>query len=122
MAGEERRPSTVMPVSPFIEVTDAASTSLQADAESKAQPEPEKRTPSPEIPAAGDVLPRKHRIRTLTETQYADTEVEELMAMLRETESLEEQGDILQYLVSSLSEKSIWRYFIKNLELHFHNW
>ncbi|XP_074109095.1 putative phosphorylase b kinase regulatory subunit alpha isoform X2 [Cotesia typhae] len=101
MAGEERRPSTVMPVSPFIEVTDAASTSLQADAESKAQPEPEKRTPSPEIPAAGDVLSRKHRIRTLTETQYADTEVEELMAMLRETESLEEQGDILQYLVDT---------------------
>ncbi|XP_044592197.1 probable phosphorylase b kinase regulatory subunit alpha isoform X6 [Cotesia glomerata] len=94
---EDRRPSTVMPVSPFIEVTDTASTSLQADAESK----PEKRTPSPEMPATGDVPPRKHRIRTLTETQYADTEVEELMAMLRETESLEEQGDILQYLVDT---------------------
>ena len=37
-----------------------------------------------------------------SETQYADTEVEELMAMLRETESLEEQGDILQYLASIL--------------------
>ncbi|XP_044730316.1 probable phosphorylase b kinase regulatory subunit alpha isoform X2 [Chrysoperla carnea] len=33
--------------------------------------------------------------------QYADTEVEELFAMLRESESLEEQGDILQYLVDT---------------------
>ncbi|KMQ92426.1 putative phosphorylase b kinase regulatory subunit alpha-like isoform 3 protein [Lasius niger] len=33
--------------------------------------------------------------------QYAETEVEELLSMLRETESLEEQGDILQYLVDS---------------------
>ncbi|XP_055682878.1 probable phosphorylase b kinase regulatory subunit alpha isoform X3 [Lutzomyia longipalpis] len=32
---------------------------------------------------------------------FADTEVEELLAMLRETESLEEQGDILQYLVDT---------------------
>jgi hypothetical protein len=34
-------------------------------------------------------------------TQYADTEVEELLTMLRETEHLEEQGDILQYLVDT---------------------
>jgi hypothetical protein len=34
-------------------------------------------------------------------TQYADTEVEELLAMFRETEHLEEQGDILQYLVDT---------------------
>lgn len=36
-----------------------------------------------------------------SETQYADTEVEELLTMLRESEHLEEQGDILQYLVDS---------------------
>lgn len=35
------------------------------------------------------------------ETNFADTEVEELIAMLRETENLEEQGDILQYLVDT---------------------
>lgn len=41
------------------------------------------------------------RHRTAPEIQYADTEVEELFAMLRESESLDEQGDILQYLVDS---------------------
>ncbi|XP_016904316.1 probable phosphorylase b kinase regulatory subunit alpha isoform X4 [Apis cerana] len=45
--------------------------------------------------------PKLHRHRGINETQYADTEVEELLTMLRETESLEEQGDILQYLVDS---------------------
>lgn len=41
------------------------------------------------------------RNRTSTENNFADTEVEELIAMLRETENLEEQGDILQYLVDT---------------------
>lgn len=40
---------------------------------------------------------QRHR----TDTNFADTEVEELIAMLRETENLEEQGDILQYLVDT---------------------
>lgn len=35
------------------------------------------------------------------DTNFAETEVEELIAMLRETENLEEQGDILQYLVDN---------------------
>ncbi|XP_034100178.1 probable phosphorylase b kinase regulatory subunit alpha isoform X2 [Drosophila albomicans] len=43
------------------------------------------------------ILIQRHR----AETNFADTEVEELIAMLRETESLEEQGDILQYLVDT---------------------
>ncbi|XP_055383024.1 probable phosphorylase b kinase regulatory subunit alpha isoform X3 [Condylostylus longicornis] len=43
------------------------------------------------------ILIQRHRI----ETNFADTEVEELIAMLRETENLEEQGDILQYLVDT---------------------
>lgn len=38
---------------------------------------------------------------TAEATQYADTEVEELLTMLRESEHLEEQGDILQYLVDT---------------------
>lgn len=36
-----------------------------------------------------------------TDTNFENTEVEELIAMLRETENLEEQGDILQYLVDT---------------------
>lgn len=43
------------------------------------------------------ILIQRHR----PETNFADTEVAELIAMLRETEQLEEQGDILQYLVDT---------------------
>lgn len=39
--------------------------------------------------------------RLASDTQYADTEVEELLAMLKDTDSLEEEGDILQYLADS---------------------
>lgn len=45
--------------------------------------------------------PSSSRIRSNNETNFAETEVEELIAMLRETESPEEQGDILQYLVDT---------------------
>jgi phosphorylase kinase alpha/beta subunit len=41
------------------------------------------------------------RHRGANEPNYENTEVEELIAMLRETENLEEQGDILQYLVDT---------------------
>ncbi|XP_067642160.1 probable phosphorylase b kinase regulatory subunit alpha isoform X6 [Eurosta solidaginis] len=50
-----------------------------------------------EIQAIPKILIQRHR----TDTNFADTEVEELIAMLRETENLEEQGDILQYLVDT---------------------
>lgn len=43
-------------------------------------------------------LPSRHR--GVAET-FENTEVEELIAMLRETENLEDQGDILQYLVDT---------------------
>lgn len=43
-------------------------------------------------------LPTRHR--GVAET-FENTEVEELIAMLRETENLEDQGDILQYLVDT---------------------
>ncbi|XP_032668079.1 probable phosphorylase b kinase regulatory subunit alpha isoform X4 [Odontomachus brunneus] len=94
MAGEDRRPSLI--TNPFIEVTD---TTLSPSA---TQPMTIDRTPSP----TEELLPWKNspkvsRHRTVSETQYAETEVEELLSMLRETESLEEQGDILQYLVDS---------------------
>ncbi|KRT82242.1 glycoside hydrolase, partial [Oryctes borbonicus] len=64
------------------------------------------RSPSPEVPHKAPVDYNNssgggNRHRTNIETQYADTEVEELFAMLRESDSLEEQGDILQYLVDS---------------------
>lgn len=94
MAGEDRRPSAILNTNPFIEVTDTTLTS-------NPPPPATDRTPSP----TDDILswtnsPKLHRPRGMGETQYADTEVEELLSMLRETESLEEQGDILQYLVS----------------------
>ncbi|KAK4887210.1 hypothetical protein RN001_003481 [Aquatica leii] len=41
------------------------------------------------------------RHKNNSEATYADTEVDELFAMLRESEILDEQGDILQYLVDS---------------------
>lgn len=41
------------------------------------------------------------RHRTPTESNYENQEVEELIAILRETDNLEEQGDILQYLVDT---------------------
>ncbi|XP_069355345.1 probable phosphorylase b kinase regulatory subunit alpha isoform X6 [Maniola hyperantus] len=44
------------------------------------------------------------RNRTISESQslaYAEQETDELIAMLRETENLDEQGDILQYLVDT---------------------
>lgn len=44
------------------------------------------------------VLPKILIQRHRPETNFADTEVAELIAMLRETEQLDEQGDILQYL------------------------
>lgn len=51
------------------------------------------------------IVPRIHvnvtRHRPTTDQNFEDTEVEELIAMLRETENLEEQGDILQYLVDT---------------------
>ncbi|KAJ8984957.1 hypothetical protein NQ317_007827 [Molorchus minor] len=58
------------------------------------------RTPSPEQKQYAEKLKRE-RHRSQNETQYADTEVDELFAMLRESESLDEQGDILQYLVDT---------------------
>lgn len=39
--------------------------------------------------------------RTQSDSQFENTEMEELLSMLRETESLEEQGDIIHYLVFS---------------------
>ncbi|CAL7948194.1 unnamed protein product [Xylocopa violacea] len=95
MAGEDRRPS-ILNTNPFIEVTDTTLTT------NPAQSVPADQTPSP----TDELLswtnsPKLHRSRAIGETQYAETEVEELLTMLRETESLEEQGDILQYLVDS---------------------
>ncbi|XP_052865199.1 probable phosphorylase b kinase regulatory subunit alpha isoform X1 [Anopheles cruzii] len=56
--------------------------------------------------SATAAMPKIHiqplpRHRPTTETNFENTEVEELIAMLRETESLEEQGDILQHLVDT---------------------
>ncbi|KAM0733482.1 putative phosphorylase b kinase regulatory subunit alpha [Formica fusca] len=65
------------------------------------QPMTVERTPSPTDELLAWRNSSKTKYKTTSETQYAETEVEELLSMLRETESLEEQGDILQYLVDS---------------------
>lgn len=94
MAGEDRRHSTILIANPFIEVTD---TTLSLNS---TQPVTIERTPSPTDELLLWKNSPKTKYRTTSETQYAETEVEELLSMLRETESLEEQGDILQYIVS----------------------
>lgn len=97
MSGEERRPSTISLNHPYIEVTDTTSP-MPSPSSVPMRPD---RTPSPiEEPMPWRNSPKPHRHRVTSETQYADTEVEELLTMLREADSLEEQGDILQYLVS----------------------
>ncbi|CAH2979538.1 unnamed protein product [Chilo suppressalis] len=59
------------------------------------------KTPSP--PKEEAVVNKVTRPRTTSESQtmYAEQETDELIAMLRETENLDEQGDILQYLVDT---------------------
>ena len=52
------------------------------------------------MPRANIPVIVRHRA-TSEANNFADTEVDELIAMLRETENLEEQGDILQYLVDT---------------------
>lgn len=54
---------------------------------------------SPLVPRIQINATRPHR--SPAEQNFENTEVEELIAMLRETENLEEQGDILQYLVDT---------------------
>nr|CAD7202451.1 unnamed protein product [Timema douglasi] len=84
---DDRRPSLVLPSQVLTDIDPLARLSA--------------RSPSPE-----DTMPlwkqgNSSRQRHTSETQYATTEVEELLGMLRETEQLEEQGDILQYLVDT---------------------
>uniref|UniRef100_A0A336MSQ2 Phosphorylase b kinase regulatory subunit n=1 Tax=Culicoides sonorensis TaxID=179676 RepID=A0A336MSQ2_CULSO len=61
--------------------------------------------PESKISITDNEIPRIHihatRHRPTTDQNFEETEVEELIAMLRETENLEEQGDILQYLVDT---------------------
>ncbi|XP_049865152.1 probable phosphorylase b kinase regulatory subunit alpha isoform X1 [Pectinophora gossypiella] len=64
------------------------------------------KTPSPpkEEGAVNKSIPTILRTRTTSESAnllYAEQETDELLGMLRETESLDEQGDILQYLVDT---------------------
>ncbi|CAD0198922.1 unnamed protein product [Chrysodeixis includens] len=62
------------------------------------------RSPSPPETIINKNLASIVRNRTTSESQnsvYAEQETDELIAMLRETESLDEQGDILQYLVDT---------------------
>lgn len=101
----ERKGSVFVPAGGFLDVVDHS----------------EVRSPSPDVtvmqqfsnlepsPAAKMLLGHStketrsnvSRHKNNSEATYADTEVDELFAMLRESEILDEQGDILQYLVDS---------------------
>ncbi|PZC75659.1 hypothetical protein B5X24_HaOG205766 [Helicoverpa armigera] len=62
------------------------------------------KSPSPPEAIINKNLSGIVRNRTTSDSQnsvYAEQETDELIAMLRETESLDEQGDILQYLVDT---------------------
>jgi phosphorylase kinase alpha/beta subunit len=83
--------------------TSIAPPSAAVEREVSPRPEPDDGLPpnkvqiqTPEVPRIQ--LPTRHRGATET---FENTEVEELIAMLRETENLEDQGDILQYLVDT---------------------
>merc|ERR1719228_2358720 len=54
--------------------------------------------------------PPSFRVRLGSETLYGDQEFEELVDMLKETNVLEEQGDILQYMVVTYGMKHISRF------------
>lgn len=60
------------------------------------------------------------RQRTNTDNNFADTEVEELVAMLRETENLEEQGDILQVNVIIEIETIVILQFMTTMSLLYY--
>lgn len=109
MAGEERRYSTVLTINPFIEVTDTTMSP------SVSQPILTERTPSPTDELLSWKNSPKTKHRNISETQYAETEIEELLSMLRETESLEEQGDILQYIVSYPPFRCAKRSLLQNI-------
>lgn len=90
--------STIPPPTPgpdIREVTPCPETSEDGLPPSKVQIQTSQDVPRIQIPP-----PRHHRVG-LSDTNFENTEVEELLAMLRETENLEDQGDILQYLVDT---------------------
>lgn len=106
MAGEDRRPSAVLSANPFIKITD---TSLSTESEPSEPRQIVERTPSPTEDMLSAWKPpsskmQRNRVNSENST-YAETEVEELMSMLRDADSLEEQGDILQYLVCFIKYK-----------------
>lgn len=71
--------------------------SLSPDVETNDySPSVEPRSPSPEKEEPWVTYTRH---RTQSDAQYEHTEVEELLHMLRDSESLEEQGDILHFLM-----------------------
>ncbi|GFV69154.1 probable phosphorylase b kinase regulatory subunit alpha [Trichonephila clavipes] len=59
------------------------------------------RTPSPSVEPDEVDSWNTTRVRTLSDRQYDNVNDEDLVIMFKETESLEEQGDILHYLVGN---------------------
>lgn len=110
----ERRLSTILPP-PWLEKNPNLSGALQLHSfdqtdrnrvekspafEDDSPPPSQKTSTSSEVPKINLTPIVGVRHRGISEN-FENAEVEELIAMLRESESLEEQGDILQYLVDT---------------------
>lgn len=96
--GPSRHPSLVPPIGPGAKEDGYQPPLVAAKQAAGSVPSGANRMNVPQLVVATPAIVR-HRLNT--EPNYADTEVDELLAMLRETESIEEQGDILQYLVDT---------------------
>lgn len=60
------------------------------------------RTPSPTVePEEEENWSSGTRVRTMSDKHYDNVNDDDLLVMFKETESLEEQGDILHYLVGN---------------------
>ncbi|XP_071036313.1 probable phosphorylase b kinase regulatory subunit alpha isoform X1 [Parasteatoda tepidariorum] len=76
--------------------------SIQSESPYSSPTESVGRTPSPGLdPEEDDHWSSTARIRTISDRQYDNVNDEDLVIMFKETESLEEQGDILHYIVGN---------------------
>ncbi|XP_018331758.1 probable phosphorylase b kinase regulatory subunit alpha isoform X1 [Agrilus planipennis] len=99
----ERKGSVLIPTGSLLDIYDhsgpARSPTPEEVRRESPQPDNVTKTSQNKLSSIPAITVARHRNNS--DCQYADTEVEELFQMLRESESLEEQGDIFQYLVHS---------------------
>lgn len=91
--------STITPATPNPDVTREVTSRPETTSDADVPPNKVQIQTSQDVPRI--VIPPRHHRVGQSDTNFENTEVEELLAMLRETENLEDQGDILQYLVDT---------------------